>query len=228
MVTRSSRALSPVGRSPLYERLVERLRAHIVEASLTAGDRLPPERQLAEQLGVSRASIRQAIVVLEVQGLVEVRHGGGTFVRRANLDGRRLSDFLDAREALEVKLAELAAARRSEADLRSIDSSLDLMAAEVGSAGRGEQGDAAFHEAITAAAHSELLAEMYAGLADDIRSCRHESLGQAGRPVVSLAQHRAVAKAVATGNASAAARAMRAHLRSVAQITLLSGTVPAG
>jgi len=150
-------------------------------------------------------------------------------VRRANLDlGRRLPDFLDAREALEVKLAELAAARRSEVDLRSIDSSLELMAAEVGSAGLGEQGDAAFHGAITAAAHSELLAEMYAGLADDIRTCRHESLGQAGRPVVSLAQHRAVAKAVTTGNASAAARAMRAHLQSVAQITLLSRTVPAG
>ncbi|HEY4993505.1 MAG TPA: GntR family transcriptional regulator, partial [Nakamurella sp.] len=74
-------ALSPVPRTPLYERLVERLRTHVLQADLRAGDRLPPERELAARLGVSRSSVRQAIVALQVRGLVEVRHGGGTFLR---------------------------------------------------------------------------------------------------------------------------------------------------
>ena len=60
-------ALSPVARTPLYEQLMEQLRAFIVEAGMVEGQRLPPERELAERLGVSRASVRQAIVALEVQ-----------------------------------------------------------------------------------------------------------------------------------------------------------------
>jgi len=100
-------ALSPVPRTPLYERLVERLRTHVLQAD--AGDRLQPERELAARLGVSRSSVRQAIVALQVRGLVEVRHGGGTFLRGDDLDPapsarildlqRRLPDILDAREA---------------------------------------------------------------------------------------------------------------------------------
>jgi GntR family transcriptional repressor for pyruvate dehydrogenase complex len=236
MAVRETGALSPMQRSPLYERLVERLRAHVIEAGLGAGDRLPPERSLAAQLGVSRASIRQAIVALEVQGLVEVRHGGGTFLRGDDLEPaplaqildlkRRLPDILDAREALEVKLAELAAERSTEADLQAIEAALALMADEVEHSAPGEAGDEAFHHAVTAAAHSGLLAQMYAGLAEDIRSSRHESLSQVGRPPISLAQHRAVADAVRGRDGSAAADAMRVHLRSVRDVKLLSWNAP--
>jgi len=230
-------ALSRLERTPLYERLVERLRAHVVEAGLRAGDRLPPERQLAAQLGVSRASVRQALVALEVQGLIEVRHGGGTFLRADHLDPapmaalldlkRRLPDILDAREALEVKLAELAAERRSAIDLETIDAALQLMADEINTDAPGEAGDEAFHRAIAQAAHSALLVQMYASLAEDIRSSRHESLSQVGRPAVSLQQHRAVADAIRDRDGVAAAAAMRAHLRSVRDVKLLAWDAPA-
>jgi GntR family transcriptional regulator, transcriptional repressor for pyruvate dehydrogenase complex len=229
-------ALSPVPRTPLYERLVQRLRAHVVETGLRPGDRFPPERQLAEQLGVSRATLRQAIVALEVQGLIEVRHGGGTFLRRPDLAPapltelldlkRRLPDILDAREALEVKLAELAAERRNEADIEAIDAALTLMADQVEQDELGESGDEAFHRAVAAAAHSDLLAQMYASLADDIRSSRHESLSQVGRPPVSLAQHHAIADAIRAGHSSAASAAMRTHLRSVRDVKLLTWNAP--
>src|SRR5262245_55154783 len=96
-----------------------------------AGDSLQTERDLAARLGVRRASVKQAIVVLEVQGLLDVRHGGGTYLRRDTLDvesveelvarRRRLPDVLEAREALETKLAELAATRRTDDDLAAID-----------------------------------------------------------------------------------------------------------
>ena len=81
-----SEALRPMVKSRLYEQVLERLRAYVGEAGLKAGDRLPAERDLAASLGVSRASVKQAIVVLEVQGLVEARHGGGTYLVRDTLD----------------------------------------------------------------------------------------------------------------------------------------------
>lgn len=231
-----SEALVPLARTPLYERLVERLRDYVREAGLRSGDRLPAERALAGQLGVSRATLKQAIVALEVQGLVEVRHGGGTFLRADDLRPapletvldrrRRLPDILDAREALEVKLAELAAERRTDDDIQAIDEALGVMAGEVEAGGPGFDGDAAFHAAITRAAHSGLLARMMHDLAQDILETRTESLTQSGRPARSLAQHRAVAEAVRDMDAHGAGLAMRRHLRSVRDVKLLHWRPP--
>lgn len=231
-----TRALSPLDRTPLYERLVARLRDHVVEAGLKAGDRLPPERRLAEELGVSRASVRQAIVALEVQGLIEVRHGGGSFLRRDDLNPvpfaqvvdrkRRLPDILDAREALEVKLAELAAERRTARDIDAIENALALMADAVDRGESGAEGDAAFHAALTEAAHSPLLAQMMEQLADDISVSRDESLAQLGRPPVSLNQHHLIAGAIIEGDGRKARKAMRHHLRNVGDVKLLLWTPP--
>src|SRR5437763_4544758 len=173
-----SEALRPLTRPRLYEQVVERLREHIADSGLDLGDRLPPERELAERLGVSRASVKQAIVVLEVQGIVEVRHGGGTYLRRRQLDTepveelvarkRRLPDVLEAREALEVKLAELAAMRRSDADLAEIDAALADMHAEVEAGELGTEGDRRFTAAVSSAAHNVLLAELMREIADEM------------------------------------------------------------
>lgn len=225
-------ALSPVDRKPLYERLVDSLRAYIVEAGLSVGDRLPSERELAERLGVSRASVRQAIVALEVQGIVEVRHGEGAFLRSTQPDPvpltdlmeikRRLPDILDAREAIEVRLAALAAQRRTDADVAACGAALAEMEREIAEGRLGEAGDQAFHRGVVSAAKSELLAHMYEIIVDDIATSRHESLSQVGRPPESLAQHRRILAAIQAGDGAAAADAMRDHLRSVGAVKLLS------
>ncbi|GAA5171526.1 FadR/GntR family transcriptional regulator [Amycolatopsis dongchuanensis] len=224
--------LRPVSRPRLYEQVVEQLRAYADAAGLKAGDRLPSERDLAERLRVSRASLKQAIVVLEVQGLVEIRHGGGTYLRADSLHPepvarlverrRRLPDVLDAREAMETKLAELAAQRRTEADLAEIDAALTAMRAEIDDGKPGEEGDRRFHAAVTAAAHSELLADFMARIADQIAETRHESLQQPGRPPQSLAQHTKIADAIRAQDARAAVEAMRVHLETVRRVRLLS------
>ncbi|MFI7278103.1 FadR/GntR family transcriptional regulator [Streptomyces sp. NPDC049879] len=228
----SDDALRPMARTRLYEQVVERLRSHVADGGLRAGDRLPPERELAQRLGVSRASVRQAIVVLEVQGLVEVRHGGGTYLVGDSLDAepverlmerrRRLPDVLEAREALETKLAELAAERRTEDDLTAIAAALDHMEREIAGGGHGVEGDRLFHAAVTAAAHSALLAEFMRSIAEQIAESRTESLRQPGRPARSLAQHRAIQEAIAAGRPGPAATAMRRHVRTVAKVRLLS------
>ncbi|GDY29641.1 FadR/GntR family transcriptional regulator [Gandjariella thermophila] len=227
-----SDALRPLTRPRLYEQVVAQLREHVADQGLKAGDRLPPERELAERLGVSRASIKQAIVVLEVQGLVDVRHGGGTYLRKDTLHSepvehlvdrrRRLPDVLDARDALETKLAALAAQRRTPEDLAAIDAALAEMRAQVDRGESGEDGDRRFHEAVTVAAHSGLLAHFMRQITEPIAESRRESLRQPGRPPRSLAQHERIADAIRAGDARAAMRAMHRHVETVSRVRLLN------
>ncbi|RAJ65678.1 GntR family transcriptional repressor for pyruvate dehydrogenase complex [Streptomyces sp. Amel2xB2] len=224
-------ALRPMARPRLYEQVLDRLRAYAVDHELSAGDRLPPERELAQRLGVSRSSVKQAVVVLEVQGLVETRHGGGTYLVRDTLDAepverlverqRRLPDVLEAREALETKLAELAAERRTEEDLEAMRDALSAMESDIADGGHGVEGDRRFHAAVTAAGHSTLLAEFMRSISESIAESRTESLRQPGRPTRSLDQHARILAAVERGDGKAAAAAMRRHVRTVAKVRLL-------
>lgn len=227
-----SEALRPVERPRLYEQLVHRLREYIEEAGLQAGDRLPSERELAERLGVSRNTLKQATVALEVQGLVEIRHGGGTYLRSDTLSAepiatmlerkQRLPDILDAREALETKLAELAATRRTDDDLAEMDAAIEAMRRTIKSDGLGDEDDRRFHSAVTAAAHSPILAEFYRQLAPQISESRIESLRQPGRPASSLVQHQRIVEAIRAGAPKRAVTAVRGHVRTVGDVRLLS------
>jgi GntR family transcriptional repressor for pyruvate dehydrogenase complex len=228
---RGPRALRPFSRPRLYEQLVERLLDHIQAERLQAGDRLPPERELASQLAVSRASVSQALIALEVQGIIDVRHGDGAVILDvppqqqllAALDARRnqLREVIEAREALEVQLAALAAQRRTDDDLAAIDDALDGMARDISRGGLGVTGDERFHAAVTAAAHSGLLADLMTKISELIRESRIESLSQPGRPEESLAGHRKVADAIRAGDPTAAAAAMGDHIAAVSDVALL-------
>jgi GntR family transcriptional repressor for pyruvate dehydrogenase complex len=221
----------PVLRTRLYEQVAEQITGWIAENGLRSGDRLPPERELAGRLGVSRATLSQALVALEVIGVVVVRHGDGTVLTerartapvieaiRAHAD--RLPEIIEARDALETKLAALAAARRTEDDLVAIRAALAEMERDIEAGGRGVEGDEAFHGAVTTAARSELLAQMMAAIHDLIRETRIESLSQPGRPRDSLAGHRLVADAIAAGDPDAAAQAMHDHVLLVSDVALL-------
>lgn len=224
-------AMRPMQRSRLYEQIVERLLALIKELQLVAGDRLPPERELAGSIGVSRASVRQALVVLEVQGLVEVRHGEGAVLLETRPDSavlaaarahtRRLPEVIEAREALEVKLAALAAKRRTDEDIERIDAALAGMERDIEAGGRGLEGDELFHGAVTAAARSGLLADLMSEISAAIRESRIESLSQDDRPRESLASHRQIAKAIRAGDAEGAAESMAEHIRLVSDVEIL-------
>ena len=203
----------------------------IAENGLEVGDRLPPERELATRLGVSRATVSQALVAMEVVGMVSVRHGdgvilvepeGSTKVTRAlRRHARQLPEIIEARDALETKLAALAAERRTEVDLTAIDEALAFMEREVAGGGRGVEGDERFHAAVTAAGHSRLLAKLMAEISDLIRETRIESLSQPDRPVNSLQGHRRIADAIRAGDADAAAQAMHEHVTMVSDVALL-------
>lgn len=219
-------------RTRLYEQVAEQITAWIEQHGLKAGDRLPPERELAQHLGVSRATLSQALVALEVIGVVVVRHGDGTVLteapgRRARIveairaHADRLPEIIDTRDALETKIAMLAAERRTEEDLARIDDALATMEADIDAGGRGVEGDERFHGAVTTAAHSLLLARLMDEIGDLIRETRIESLSQPDRPRASLAGHRAIAEAIRSGDPMAAARAMHAHVEMVSDVALI-------
>ncbi len=243
-------------RTRLYEQVAAQITAWVSDNGLSTGERLPPERELAARLGVSRATLSQALVALEVIGAVSVRHGDGTVVTRVGaglgsgpVDGSgdaashadtadrtdaadrtveairahadRLPEIIDTRDALETKLAALAAQRRTDEDLVRIDAALTTMAADVEAGGRGVAGDELFHGAVTAAAHSLLLARLMEEISELIRETRLESLAQPGRPHDSLAGHRAVAEAIRAGDPAGAATAMHDHVTMVSDVALL-------
>lgn len=207
------------------------MQAYIDQAGLEPGDRFPAERELAARLGVSRATLKQAIVVLEVQGILEVRQGDGTFLRHPEalkepltrlIEKRQLlPEVMEAREALECKLAELAAQRRTDEDLQAIDQALANMEVDILSGGIGAEGDREFHGAVTRAAKNALLAKLMETLDHEIHETRIESLSEPGRPPRSLAGHRRIAQAVRDGNPRASRKAMHDHLKVVANVRLM-------
>ena len=128
--------------------------------------------------------------------------------RRSGPTPTGLPEIIETRDALETKIASLAASRRTEADLQRIEDALVLMEEDVAAGGRGVEGDEHFHAAVTAAAHSQLLSRLMGEIAHLIRETRIESLSQPGRPKASLAGHRAIADAIIAGDPDGAARAM--------------------
>lgn len=227
----SASGLPRLTRTRLYEQVAEQITAWIRSNGLTPGDRLPPERELAQRLGVSRATLSQALVALEVIGLVHVRHGDGTVLAEApgprriveaiRTHAHRLPEIIDTRDALETKIAALAATRRTAEDLARIDEAIDEMARDVEAGGRGVEGDERFHGAVTAAAHSLLLARLMDEIRDLIRETRIESLSQPGRPADSIVGHRAIADAIRAGDPEAASAAMHAHVVMVSDVAVL-------
>ena len=231
MKGRSSSKLQPLARPRLYEQVAEQITAWIADSGLKPGDRLLPERELATRLGVSRATISQALVALEVIGVVAVRHGDGAVVTDSSgatkimealrEHAKRLPEIIDARDALETKIASLAASRRTEEDVKRIDDALEVMEKDIDGGGRGVHGDELFHAAVTVGAHSSLLAKMMAEISDLILETRIESLSQPGRPRDSLVSHRRIAEAIRIGDPVAAAIAMHAHVEMVSNLAAL-------
>ncbi|MDR7469233.1 MAG: FadR/GntR family transcriptional regulator [Armatimonadota bacterium] len=221
----------PVRRTRVYEAVAAQIQAQIAEGRLRPGDRLPPERELAEAFGVSRDSVRDAIRVLELAGLVVPRQGEGTVVRELTLDSvvsplasallqRRdlLFDLLDARRIIEPALAYRAAQRASEEDIRAMAEILRRQAAKVRVGEPGIDEDTAFHYRLATAARNQVILKVMDVLMDLLREGRARSLQVQGRPQRSLEGHRRILAALRRRDPAGAQRAMEQHLEEIGQI----------
>jgi GntR family transcriptional repressor for pyruvate dehydrogenase complex len=227
--------LEPIRRSPLYEEVAQRVRSFIEGQDLKPGDRLMAERELAQRLGVSRTSVRQALTALRVSGLVDIRHGDGVYLLRVPdhvvpsvahelVRGHsELPATMEVREALETQTARLAARRRSDADLKELRATLVAMGAAIEAGEDGAAADRAFHAAVAHAAHNELLANLLEQISGPVEETRRASLAEPGRPTRSLAAHGEIVAAIDGHDEEGAAQAMRDHLRMVGDIARVGG-----
>jgi GntR family transcriptional repressor for pyruvate dehydrogenase complex len=214
----------------LYEQVAERVRQLAATAGLQPGDRLPAERDLAQRLGVSRSSVRQALTLLRAAGLVQTRQGDGVYLQRlpeeigselsaSAVAGRQsMPQIMEVREALETHLARLAARRRSSQDVDRLRAAYDAMAWAVGHGEDPCEADARFHAAIAHAADNPMLEELMGQLATPIALTRRASLSRPGRPGRSLEGHLRILDAIVARNEEGASAAMREHLMVVADV----------
>lgn len=212
--------------------IVQKIRDAIRSRSLGPGDRLPGERQLASEFGVSRGSIREAIQFLATLGVVQVRHGGGTFLRvpggevgsqrlhwrswvERNRD--RILEVLEVRMGAETFAVELAARRAGPEDLERLVGVLQRMktATQECDMTAVMQCDLAFHEALVLAAGNRTLRDLLQTLGEELVPSRGAVLELEGRIERSYSEHLAIYEAIQAGNSAAAAAAMKVHLESV-------------
>jgi GntR family transcriptional regulator, transcriptional repressor for pyruvate dehydrogenase complex len=160
----------------LYEQIAERIRALIADGTFAPGSALPSERELAELVGVSRPSIREALIALETMQLIETRQGGGNFVRDdahalklkpvgANGDlGPGTLEQFEARRAIECACAELAATRAQPEEIEALAASVERMRKLVARGHSPLAEHSVFHTALAAASHNQILASAVAEL----------------------------------------------------------------
>src|SRR5215475_2892019 len=225
--------LAPIKSTRIYEEIVRQVKSMIAEGRLKGGDRLPPERDLADKFVVSRTSVREALRALESLGLVEIRPGEGTFVRQVSIDSlveplallmvsqrEGIGELFEARRLLEPSLAALAATRATPEEVQEMERILDEQAKEVAAGRTGLAQDAEFHAAIGAAAHNRAITRIAHAVMDLLRQSREESLNTPGRPTRSHEDHRRLLTAIRARDEGAARQAMTDHLQAVEGLVL--------
>jgi GntR family transcriptional regulator, transcriptional repressor for pyruvate dehydrogenase complex len=217
--------LQPLSPRRLYRQIADQLRGLIRAGEFAVGSRLPPERDLATQLGVSRPSVREALIALEVEGLVEVRMGSGIYVLAgdAATSAARVDtaygpfEIIRARQLVEGELAALAARQMDAAQHQGLRDALALMVDDVAQGQPPVRGDRLFHLAIAEAADIGPLLRTVAELFDERHNPLFDQLGHhfETEPTwrAALAEHQAVVDAITAGDADAARAAMHAHLQ---------------
>ncbi|WP_285906212.1 FadR/GntR family transcriptional regulator [Pseudodesulfovibrio pelocollis] len=221
----------PVSRKGIYGDIVLQIRAMIDRGELRPGDRLPPERMLAEMFEVSRNTVREAIKALAEQELVESRQGAGTFVRSvdearfaATLAGvimrakPGLRDIFEARKLIEPEIAALAARNASPRDITRIEAALADQERAVHRGDPAADHDQLLHVLLAEASGNVVLGEVVKALHEDFTRSRVEALQSQERREASLAAHRAIVEAVRGGHVMQAERAMRDHLEEIETI----------
>ncbi len=217
--------LQPLVPRRLYRQIANQLRGLIRAGEYPVGSRLPPERDLALQLGVSRPSVREALIALEVEGLVAVRMGSGVLVtaREPAASATPVDapfgpfEIIRARQVIECELAAMAALAMDAAALAGLQQALALMRADVARGCAPVQADRLFHLRIAEAADNGPLLRTVTELYDARNTPLFAQLGQHFETLPTwreaLDEHKAVVDAIARHDATAARAAMHAHLQ---------------
>lgn len=217
--------LKPLKKTRLYEEIVKQLVSLIETGQLNPGDKLPPERQLADELQVSRTAIREALRSMESMGYIESKVGGGTYIRAISLDNvlhpfstvlsqnkKLIRELLEVRQILESQIALLAAKRATSDHIAAIQKTLDEMRTDIESGGIGLTGDNDFHNALAKAADNSAMSKLLELCEELISKSRESTLRIPGQPQKSLVDHEEIFEAVRNHDSELAQRLMNDHI----------------
>lgn len=210
----------------LYRQIADQIAGLITAGEFAPGSRLPAERELAVKLGVSRASVREAIISLEIGGLVEVRVGTGIFVtlKRADANGPASDagpgpfELLNARKLVEGEIAALAASEASAADIEALCKSVERMTAHNDDFAIREDSDREFHLALAKATGNgslELVVEGLWSQRAELWGRMQQHFHTSGLAKQTIRDHAAILRAVVAHDAAGARNAMHRHLSRV-------------
>ncbi|MFC4182755.1 FadR/GntR family transcriptional regulator [Saccharococcus thermophilus] len=220
----------------IYEEVAEAIFDMIKTGALKPGDKLDSVQQLAEKFQVGRAAIREALTALKAMGLIELKHGEGTYVREFDptvltfplsvavlMNKEDVWHLLEVRKLLEAGAASLAAHKRTEQDLNAMEQALHEMQEGIGNDELGEKADLAFHMAVAAASHNPILVSLMNSvsemLIETMRETRRIWLFSKQTTTEKLLQeHTNIFEAIQEKNAEAARERMLQHLTNVENI----------
>jgi GntR family transcriptional repressor for pyruvate dehydrogenase complex len=220
---------STIYASRLYEQITEQIQKLVMEGSLRPGDKLPPERELAERFGVSRTAVREAVKALREKGLVEIQPGRGTFITNDTSEVMRDSlglmvrvslsngvvNLNEVRTLLEPGIAALAAERISEEGIQTLEQAIEAMDAATSDADAFAEADLEFHLTLARATQNPLIPILLDPIVDLLREHRKRIFLVEGGPQRGQYHHRRILAAVKKQDAVAARQAMCDHLQQV-------------
>ena len=210
--------------------VTRRLLDYIASGAIAQGDRLPPERQLSEVMGVGRSAVREALAALEILGIVTVRPGSGTYLSGGTsellpqtlswgilLRADKTRELIQVRHGLEVQAARLAASNATPSSRRLLAEHTATMEQSLADFEAFVAADMLFHQEIAAAAGNILLRDMLQSVRSLIRVWVERALNDAEHAKLTLSEHRAILSAIDARDPEAAAAAMNRHMHSAAQ-----------
>ncbi len=216
----------------LYESVIEQIMNLIKNNKLKPGDKLPPERELAEKLSISRGSLREAFRVLESKGLIKSKPSGGRYIREIRKNGYNnteniilslekssILELLEAREMFEVKIAEITAQKATPEDIELIEEALSKMNEEEElKYGKETESDSEFHLAIANASHNFVFVNIIKLHLDLLKDTREKTWKIPGRKEEQYQEHQAIFQAIKEHNSKKAGEAILRHLRTIGEV----------
>lgn len=220
-------------RGRVYEEVVRQIQDFVASGQLQPGDRLPPERELAERLQVSRSSLRDAIRTLELVGLVRSRQGEGTVVCDVSAESligplssalvrkrELVEELLDVRRMIEPRLAARAARNATAEEISRLEAALHRQHQKMLRDEEAVEEDAEFHYTIALASRNTVIRRLVDMLMDLLRDSREAGLQVPGRLQESFKGHRRILRAIRLRDPRGAEAAMRRHLREIGDVVL--------
>jgi len=216
--------IRPISNEAMTERLVRELRSWVYRGLIKPGQQLPPERQLASSLHVSRTSLRVALRALQLMGVLEIRHGSGTYLARDSetilsqpqnllvpLRGVSFAEVFEARRAVEMEAAAAAALRATDENVKKLKRELELMQANLHDPAAYLRHDLAFHRNIAIASGNSVFLWFFELVCKVIKEA-WLARSRTRKLPETLAEHRIIAKAIEMRDPDAARVAMLKHL----------------